>query len=362
MTCIVDQIISRPFEVPPPNSTSNSAIVFGTYKRQDVVLKLRVEGSDKNNALDVEAELYEFIRDKLSFWSPHFLVPVAVGSCSDKKIERFRTSKREEEKELYKRWIAVRLNGIAERTEAKEFNELIKAAKKGKKPLAEYVMNIDRDWKDELHDALYVLTPKVNGMTVEDFLSQRADKLPLCTVQDLLLQYAQALSAMASFKMTNYDMHFGNAFVEILEEPITLSYHYPRKAKMMTRTKLIIYDWDHGFRPGGSRNLLTDLHICKAKGECSKYTEKWDWYTVLTWFLYMGKKHKNYSVEEFETLLGKLYDPPHDKTKAGNDAHFSHACQCTRAQYGECVACKPKNLKSLISPKDYFNAHVAKAT
>lgn len=359
MTCVVDKLLKRKFEVPGKNSASSSVIVFGTTeKNAKAVLKISPASTDRDNSLQAEAELYRFVNQKLRLWSPHFVVPLAVGHCTDAKIQGFAKSKRKEEQTLYEAWAAVRLQNISERVDEKEFKKILARAKRARMSAANYVMTEDDEWADELHETFYILTPHVEGVTVEQFLSRKATQLPLGAVKDLLVQYAQALATMANFKMMHHDLHFGNAFVVEYEEPITISYTFPRKCALVTPVKLLLYDWDRGYKPGVNNKALLNFY-CKTTGQCNTFTPKFDWYTVLSWFIEIGRRYKNYNVEEIEELLGGMYASRLDKAKIGADAWFGQPCECRKTEFGTCALCKMRRLNDVVLPRDYFMQQTA---
>src|SRR4029078_12361660 len=60
---------------------SNSIIIFGNLKGKPVVFKIAADSKPDENALEVERDVYMFVKNVLSLKTPHFTKGLAVESC-----------------------------------------------------------------------------------------------------------------------------------------------------------------------------------------------------------------------------------------------------------------------------------------
>jgi len=358
--CVLNKVLStHEFKVLDKDSASQSIIVLTSSletKPVPAVLKLTLAPTTSDNGLEVERELYTYVRDELQYWSPHFLVPYATGHCSDDPILDFAKSSNKSKRALFNEWIQLRSTFISKKVSDATWSRIGKDAKKAKMTVPAYLCFNDPEWKSKLHDVYFVFTPKMGGMTLQDFLQQGADVIPTCAIRDLMIQFSQALSVLAMRKVMHQDLHFGNVFVTTHAKPVTISYRYPKPASLETRQELVIYDWDRGYFPKGSTNRTLDQKYCEPYGECNRYQANFDWYTVLSHFIDTSEKTKHFDASEPRKVLGKFYSPYSKVVKKGQDGWFGLPCTCIVARKGVCDKCKSKSLVSLQSPRDYFSA------
>jgi len=156
---------------------------------------------------------------------------------------------------------------------------------------------------------------------------------------------------LAKYKIIHNDLHAGNVFIEYYPKPVVINYTFPKKFPLTSSYVATIYDWDHSsFRD--MKNITLEGYLCKAVGECDRYTSKIDWYTILTWITRNFKTKPNQKIVD---ILGNLYD---DKPGiVGHDAWIGHPCTCKKVESERserCVRCTRKNLSKLCTPRQFL--------
>ena len=351
------------FHIHNKDSTSDSIVVFlRTLKTtQDAVLKISTASTKYDNSLEVEREVYNLVKTKLSKWSPHFLIPLHSGHCSDDEVVAMRNSKKKWEREMYEQWIMLRNTAIEKELKDKgtSWGELLSGLpsnvnKKSEMDVGKYLLQKHTVWKNKFRQMWFVLTPHLKDEPLNVFFSKLKRKLPTSSVRAIAIQLAQALSVFALHHVMSNDLHFGNVFIQTLNKPQTIEYTFPRKCTIKSKYFLTIYDFDRSYVEGGTKNTSLEPNpyfesLCKQYGECNKYFPKTDWYSVLTSLVYFTQN------EDIEDVLKNMYQEV-EHLSIGKDAAFSRACTCQKLDPKKrvCLKCKPKSLSRLITPRTYF--------
>lgn len=363
-----DLLASYEFKVLSATSMSDSIIVKTTAYGQKCVLKLTADSPLNNNSLQVERDIYELVKNKLSKLSPHFLAGIDIGESGDGAIINMRSSAKQNERSLYERWILLRMNAIFADFPADGY--AWNAFKRSAPPLAqqsnhnfaEYLL-LEPSMQSKHRTVHYVLTKEMPGVPLGEFLKQR--NLPNNILEIIMIQLAQALSVLASKRIMHNDLHFGNIFVETFDQVQTIQYIFPRKLNFHTKFVVTIFDFDRGATPN-IRNKGLDNIYCPLVGQCSDYQPKFDWYTVLSHLISNAIENHMPSdqIRPFIQILGSLYEPRKQTPSIGSNAFFALPCKCTNVSSDgqRCESCERSQLQSLISPEDYFLQHVQQAS
>jgi len=359
MTCL--HLSGQDFKFHEKNSMSDSIILYLKTRKHNTVLKISVPPTKEDNSLEIERQMYNLVKTKLSHWSPHFLSPLHSGHCSDSAIIKMQHSSKPNEARLYKEWVMLRMLDIRHRLEniGKSWTAFRKTlpstAQKTQWATAQYLFYEHPEWKDKIHQLYFVQTPRMMGEPLQDFL-QRKD-LPKDVLRQILVQMSQALAVLAVHKIMHNDLHMFNVKIQTFKTLQKIEYTFPKKVIFCTKFVVTIFDFDRSFKPGMINSGLETYQFCKMYGSCNKFIAKWDFYSVLTNMLITTEDNSNMQDERKELLniLGRLYHA-RKELRVGSDAIQGLPCTCNKIDKPNdmCVECTQKSLHKLITPRTYF--------
>jgi serine/threonine protein kinase len=342
-------------------SMSRSIILKTTIDGKKCVMKLTNDSLPNDNSLEIERNIYELVKNEL-WLSPHFLSPLCIGSQKDTFIVAMKDPTKPQERlnALYEAWLFCRINLI--HAQIKDDNVWVKLRQSLPNDLsiAEYMMFTNSQWKSLYRTVHYVITKEMNGEPLFKFLREKQN-LTLSILQLIAIQVAQALTVLEFKRIMHNDLHFGNIFIETLNEPQTIYYHFPKITALKTNFVITIFDFDQGTTPKMYNKGLDSK--CKISGQCNiPFLPKFDWYTFLSHLIAHCSHVPGIQIFQHK-MLGDLYEPPAAKT-VGLNSHFGLPCKCERVSSDgqKCEACTrftEEDLKGVISPQLYFNQNTS---
>jgi hypothetical protein len=139
-----------------------------------------------------------------------------------------------------------------------------------------------------------LMLEKTNGITIGQFVRKLNlkrydidyDEINLVSITFQLLW---TLCVFKKLKFKHNDLHFGNIFVETLDEPIYMLFLKNENEYYRLETIYIIkiYDFDRSSifsYPGIDRNIALDSFFCKYVGQCNYMSSKFDLFSCLQQF------------------------------------------------------------------------------
>lgn len=260
---IIDDIIV--FDNAEKGSSSSTIIISGVLKEDnlflvsDIIMKIRFEEfSPMDNGLSIENKIYKYIINDMI---ANRITPNLIAYLGDYSCERIRF-----EDDGY--------------LDTKYYNEAYRISKSKK-------YNID--------NSSIIWLEKSNGVIMQELMSilnedndkdQYKEELWNC-ISSILFQMLYTLSCFNRLGLNHNDLHFGNIFVEKLDEPISLYFNLDgRIIELTTKFIVKIYDWNRGssldIRIGRNNSLDNDL--CTEYETCNFFNEKYDFYSFMYQF------------------------------------------------------------------------------
>ncbi len=316
--------------------SSNSIIVFGKWQSQDVVFKITTESKPRENALEIERDVYMYIKNVISLQTPHFASGISIGNCN---VQDIIESKNDFLKNvLTKKWkifrgaaIYPKLNIYAQRSIMTRFKTENPQADLWEPDVYEsqffeFVHDIIENPREEsMH---YIMTEKMQGVSLQKFFESNANEIKSNPFFEFIIsvQIAQALCVAESKEFMHNDLHLGNIFIRKRKDTNKpLEYTYPFKFNLDTQYFLTIFDYDFSWYKGGKDNTSLTNTYCASHGTCSKYTKNYDWYFYLhNLILYMKSIR--------DTRLSTLIEDPLHGESFGNKGQYvtsGRPCICT---------------------------------
>lgn len=373
--CLLDT--ARNLKTPTiKEGVSGSIIVFGNLPQYgDIVFKITPDSNPNTNSLEVERDVYMFIKRVLGQSSPHFAKGLEIGKCDlqtlfDSDNIFFNTIFKAKWKQL--RGGAIFQNANSDQILAYEqyFNRNYSKAMKTEfekngtyfEKLYEIVYEISSE--PRLTHIHYILTSKMNGQSLNDFINENKDfieKNPRFEL-DICIQVAQALYAAEQEGFMHNDLHLGNIFIHKLAQLETFNYSIPFEFTLKTKFFITIFDYDFSSYRGGPENTsLTNLYK-KTTGASNDYIKNYDWYFFISCFVRALEPIRKTLLRP---LIGGTYgqkDPLYGNV--GQLSYFGRACLCveedktqTSNTVQRCRKCSidSQRLNSFISPEDFLN-------
>ena len=298
------------------DENSDSVIVFGTYfdslknkiiknkKGKQVVLKLTHEltqdEKQRHNNLEIERDIYMFVKDDLSLLTPHFAKGILVGSCDLGSLFQDPDNALFNEDFKFKwetsRGYALYFNFDDET----KFKFRKKFKKMGQDNFEKEQHRIDLQfyqWLFQIHSKKnpqkvhYVMTKQLEGTSLADFFSaQKNSKLTKEDADELdtsiAIQIAQALASAESKGFIHNNLHFKNIFVKTKKDDyFKINYTYPFEFTLRTKVFVTVFDYNKSYLEGTKENTLLTNKFCKQQGMCNKFIKNYDWYVFLHFYV-----------------------------------------------------------------------------
>ena len=376
MPCLEDIVKNLKFQSEKIGE-SDSLIVFGVYTGQspekNVVLKLTHEINDDEkklkNDLEVERDIYMFVKDKLSLLTPHFAKGLEIGTCKLSSLFRDPTNKFFN-KQLRQKWetsrglaIYLELDRATSRSYLIEFGKTDPLIHPMTKEQAQerflrfytwmYNMTMAQTIPNErVH---FVMTERLQGMSLSDFIRsdqfKHEDALSFDT--SLAVQVAQGLCAAEKNQFIHNDLHTGNIFIHKKQKSFQTKYKFPFEFSHETDFEMKIFDYNFSFVVGGKENTYLTNSFCRSMGICSKFQKNYDWYYFLhVYVAAVGRK----------TVLSELIRNTKIYGLKGR------ACACEEIDYTQPVGsdhrCKKctndrEEYEKFISPEEFLKSQAS---
>lgn len=378
------------------SGASESFLVSGKLESINVVVKFALKSDEDDNSLEIERKMYMYVKEELSKWTPNLLPGIESSHCS---IEIFKNSKINEKiKQQWAILVNPEIDTIEEKMkrERKQQKENIKPKlhknsfhgdidddeSESESEISESEseeesgseLDEERTWEEamalienspkeysKLTKIYYIVTPKMNGIELYDFLESKENKLDESMLVEIAIQVAQVLSVFDKFKIKHNDLHPKNIFIEILDKPKLIEYHYPIDFTLHTRFKITVFDYDKlSFVKKLGRNTTLASELCVAQGICDKYIANFDWYTFLTYLIGIVESN-NVLVPNLRRIYGSnaKIQVKNFEVEKMKDSALGYACVCTEVTNGRnavCTQCHEdiQRLSMMISPNEFI--------
>ena len=104
-------------------------------------------------------------------------------------------------------------------------------------------------------------------------------------ILSVIFQIFYTLKCFNNLTLRHNDLHFGNIFIETLDNPIVMYFKIGiNYVKLRTKYLVKIYDFDRAgiYHPAVERNLYVDTEFCKKYGQCHFPDSKNDLFAVIS--------------------------------------------------------------------------------
>ncbi len=318
---------------------SNSIIVFGNYKSQKVAFKITAKSKPHNNSLDIERDVYMYVKNVMSLETPHFASGISIGNCN---VGDIMESKNPFLKTTFaQKWKILRGAGILQKLEkSRNVHEITKLWIENEEAMlnpneltienfCEFLYNkysVELN-KESMH---YIMTEQMEGISLNKFFESNQNEIKSNRYfeHEISVQIAQALCVAQLHNFMHNDLHFGNIFIKkrkVGDKPI--EYLYPFKFSLDTNYFVTIFDFDFSWYADGKQNTYLNNGMCAGYGTCSKFTENFDWY----FYLYCLIEKMNYYIRQtpLQSLLGDNFQEQPDFGNKGQYVMKGRPCICT---------------------------------
>lgn len=344
------------------DTNSGAVFLFGKLNSDEVVFKIAPPSSRDDNALELEREIYMFVKTELSQYTPHLLSGIQKGTCSMSIIDHL-SNLNSKEKLLFKAsWILACEDHIrfahSIKNKIKEY--IKKPSPTGAKMVTSLFKRIlENDNNLDLH---YIVTPRLQGEDLGDFVQNNLDHIVQKNFQlQIAVQVAQLLCVLAKYQFRHDDLHVGNIYITYFPKPHKIAYQYPFSFTITTHWFVQVYDYDLMY--AGKifpKNKRFDYGtLCPRYGICNQWVANFDWYMFLARFILELQEANPYiTPHELRKAYGSE-EPIHmtDKVYVGDQVDAGYACKCIESVQGQCKNCRiyVERLSKVMSPQAFLN-------
>jgi hypothetical protein len=280
-------------DIKKKESSSDTIIAFGNLKYKfnnkeildylnlstgnNVVLKLSFDSIDKNddNSLDVEIQIYKEIINKMVIdrETPNLMLYIGHFECRNLKENYQNKLIKNGKLEDYERKILLAIDDINDKEEY------------------------------DINKANLLLLERGNGKPLHELMS----KLSTEDLRSILFQLFYTLQLFNLYGLKHNDIHFGNVFIEFIDEPRNNIYFISDNTYFVVPIKkylVKIYDFDLGSTIE-IKNTKIENYMCKSYGICNLNNPKFDLFIILS-HLYDARNTVSPSLKKF--IESFIYD------------------------------------------------------
>ncbi len=361
------------------DGVSDSIILFGSTKAYgDVVFKITPDSNPNTNSLEVERDVYMFVKRVLSQSTPHFAKGLEIGKC---ELQSLFNSENDFFSTVFKeKWIQLRGGSIYFNANEDQSLTYNKYFNRKYNPNERKQFKLDGTYFAKLYETVYeisteprfthihyIMTSKMNGVSLSDYFTNHKiviDK-DLNFELQICIQVAQALCAAEQEGFMHNDLHTGNVFIHKLNKFEDFHYTIPFEFTLRSQFFITIFDYDFSSYRGGPENTsLTNLYKAST-GASNDYVKNYDWYYFISWLM---RDLESIRKTFLRTYIGGTYGnyDPHFGNK-GQFSYFGRACVCTEEDKtkeqntaNRCTKCQLNTtlLDSFISPVEFLLTQV----
>ncbi len=132
---------------------------------------------------------------------------------------------------------------------------------------------------------------------------------------NILFQITAACYTMSLSKMNHNDLHASNIFIQELNEPeVFIYYMNDIKYKILTKFKVLIFDFDRSYVEFLGENKFLKGSLCKKNQQCNEFIENKD---IIKLFCYIFKRY--FLDERNEDVKKELLNIISENEKVQND-------------------------------------------
>ena len=160
-------------------------------------------------------------------------------------------------------------------------------------------------------------------MDLYDFLQDDKIKFSTSDIASIILQVLQALFVMEKFKIMHNDLHLGNIFLEMLDEPRKISIPLSDKARIEFPSKYVvkIFDWDRAWCKKLGPNPMLETESYLSVDVTQKFRQNQDYYQFICGLKEKSKNPEKKLILE-EVLHTILPDPNFNAWRSAEDDLF----------------------------------------